>query len=100
MLASVKTMASAYLGITTLIRGFTDLVKVSGDFDSAQAKLASVTGSTREEISDLTGVVLSGTAVVTCFVTHGLPSFLQPGAGRKLPSTGKRRVSTNNPIGS
>lgn len=54
LLGSVKSMASAYLGVTALIKVFGDLVRITGDFDTATAKLASVTGSTREEIADLT----------------------------------------------
>ena len=54
ILQSAKSMATAYIGITTIVRGVQDLIKVTGDFDSATAKLAATTGQTREEIEDLT----------------------------------------------
>ncbi len=52
--SSIKTMAGAYLGITALIKGLQEIVRVTGDFDSAQAKLAAITGKSREEIAGLT----------------------------------------------
>ena len=51
---SFKSLAVGLVGITALIRVFRSVVKVVGDFDKGMAKLASVTGKTREEIEDLT----------------------------------------------
>ena len=51
---SFKSIGAGLIGIAALIRVFRDVVKIIGDFDKATAKLASVTGKTREEISDLT----------------------------------------------
>ena len=51
---SFKSLAVGLVGITALIRVFRSVIKVVGDFDKATAKLASVTGKTREEIKDLT----------------------------------------------
>jgi len=54
ILTSFKSMAAGFVGVTALIKGVRDIVKVTGDFDTATAKLAAVTGSTREEIAELT----------------------------------------------
>lgn len=54
IISSFKSMAVGLIGITALIRVFRSVIKVVGDFDTATAKLASVTGKTREEIEDLT----------------------------------------------
>jgi TP901 family phage tail tape measure protein len=51
---SFKSMAAGLIGFTALIRVLRDLTKVTGEFDTSTAKLAAVTGQTREEISDLT----------------------------------------------
>ncbi len=51
---SFKSLAVGLVGITALIRVFRSVIKVVGDFDKSLAKLASVTGKTREEIEDLT----------------------------------------------
>jgi len=54
IVSSFKSMAAGLIGFTALIRVMRDLTKVTGEFDTATAKLASVTLSTREEISELT----------------------------------------------
>lgn len=54
IVSSFKSMAAGLIGFTALIRVIKDITKVTGDFDTASAKLASVTLQTREEISELT----------------------------------------------
>lgn len=52
--SAFKGLAASFIGITALFRVLRNLVKVTGDFDSATAKLASITGKTRDEIAELT----------------------------------------------
>lgn len=52
--SAFKGLAASFIGITALFRILRSTVSILQKFDSASAKLASITGKTRNEIADLT----------------------------------------------
>lgn len=67
IVSSFKSMAAGLVGFAAIIRVIKDLTQVTGGFDTATAKLASVTLQTREEIEDLTeqAKLLGATTIFT-----------------------------------